>query len=330
MKGIEQKIEENIYIDRHKIVTAKAHIMNLSIEEEINLSTEMKRFSASQGFPVITELKTYEDNAVAKASGNISWSMAFAYAALELINANQLIPTSPYLAPNNITIPWSNIRKGSGGTRSTFSFPKCAVPMPNTVIKPKLQGNDYNFTLFNPDLFVSHMEIPNAHEDIKEALYDAIDCFKAELYRPTLTMLGKAVEGAWIELGVSLTSYAIENMNDVEKNMKLKDKLMGFDSIANKVEKIIDLYSSHHKDWFDGLRKETNIQAHYISGLQNWTELVRKSRNAIHFGVQLDTEINYEKTAIILLASIDNFKTIYALKSAADNAVPSLSPHLKV
>jgi hypothetical protein len=299
--------------------------MNLSIEEEINLSTEMKRFSASQGYPAISELKTYEDNAVAKASGYISWSMAFSYAALELINANQLIPTTPYLAPNNITIPWSNVRPGHGGTKSTFSFPKCSVPMPNSVIKPKLQGNANNFTLFDPDLYVSHMEILNAHEDVKEALYDAIDCFKTELYRPSLTMLGKAVEGAWIELGVSLTSYAIQNTNDVEKNTKLQEKLMGFDSIANKVEKIIDLYTSHHKDWFDGIRKETNIQAHSISGLQNWTELVRKSRNAIHFGVRLDTEINYEKTAIILLASIDNFKTLYALKRAADNAVIPVS-----
>ena len=41
MNSIEVKIEE------HKIIIAKDHIMNLSIEEEINLSTEMKRFSAS-------------------------------------------------------------------------------------------------------------------------------------------------------------------------------------------------------------------------------------------------------------------------------------------
>lgn len=80
-----------------------------------------------------------------------------------------------------------------------------------------------------------------------------------------------------------------------------------------------------YKDWYDDIRKETNIQSGQLAGLHNWSDLIRKSRNAIHFGVKLDTEINYEKTAVILLASIDNFKLIYALKDAADKG--NASPH---
>ena len=318
MNSLEEKIEKKIVIDRHKIIIAKAYLMNLSSDEKIELALEMNRFATSQGFPPIDELKVFEENALVKASGYISWCRAFSHAALELINSNQLIPSTPYLAPNNITIRWSSAQPGHGGTKSSITFSKGSIPTPSAVLKPNFQAVDHNFTLFSPDLFVAHMEIQNAHDDVIEALYDTIDCFKKELYRPSLTMLGKAVEGAWIELGVSLADYAVRYGHDVKKNEALQDTLKGYDKIASKVEKVIQLYSSHHKDWYDDIRRETNIQSSQLAGLQNWSDLIRKSRNAIHFGVKLDTEINYEKTAVILLASIDNFKLIYALKRAAD------------
>lgn len=317
--SIKEKIEKNISVNRHMIIVAKGYLMNLNSFEEINLLNEVKNFTATQGFPELKVFQLQDANLAPQLTGYISWSIAFSYAVLELINANQLISTTSALAPNNITVQYSSVVPGAGGRKGPWTFSNLVIPTPSKVIRPPYNSELSNFTLFDPDLFIEHMEIPNSHEDVREALRDTIVCFKKELYRPSLTMLGKAVEGAWIELGVSLAEYAARHGHDVKKNEALQETLRGYDKIASKVEKVIQLYSSHHKDWYDDIRKATNIQSSQISGLQNWSDLIRKSRNAIHFGVKLDTEINYEKTAVILLASIDNFKLIYALKDAADN-----------
>lgn len=314
-----ESIEKDISVNRHMIIVAKGYLMNLNSSEEINLLDEVKNFTATQGFAEMKVFQLQDPSSAPQLTGYISWSIAFSYAVLELINANQLISTSAHLAPNNITVQYSSLVSGRGGDKGSWTFTNLAIPTPSKVIRPLYKGELSNFTLFDPDLFIEHMEIPNSHEDVREALSDTIVCFKQELYRPSLTMLGKALEGAWIELGVSLAGYAAQRGHDVEKNEALQDKLRSRENFSNKVEKVIQLYGSHHKDWYDDIRKETNIQSGQLAGLHNWSDLIRKSRNAIHFGVKLDTEINYEKTAVILLASIDNFKLIYSLKGAADN-----------
>ncbi|MDQ0272748.1 hypothetical protein [Cytobacillus purgationiresistens] len=62
----------------------------------------------------------------------------------------------------------------------------------------------------------------------------------------------------------------------------------------------------------------TNIQPVHLQEIRIWTDVVREARNAIHFGAKLNTDNNYEKTGMILLASISHFKTIYYLKKMLD------------
>ncbi|KZE67995.1 hypothetical protein AWM68_17645 [Fictibacillus phosphorivorans] len=317
-------IKKNILVDRHKIIVAKNYILEQDTVV-IEIENLLNKFTSSQGYPMITTFVIHEsvplEEQVQQASGFISWYIAFSQAILELIHNNYLLVTNQQLYPyNGLQINWTTVVPGYGGRSASWNFTEYIVLIPSQVKKSFTQLNN-NFTLFDVDLFISKLEIDNAHPDVIEAIIDTITCFKKELYRPTLTMLGKAVEGAWIELGISLLNYAINQNIDEEKNNQLLERLMGPDSFAFKVSKVIDLYSSHYKDWFKPVKVDTNIIPSQLAEIKIWTDVVREARNAIHFGAKVNSDNNYEKTAIILLASISHFKTIYSLKLSADTLV---------
>jgi hypothetical protein len=317
-------IKQRILVDRHKIIVAKSYILEQELAV-IEVGTLLDKFTKAQGYPMITTFVIHDsvpiENQVQQASGYISWYIAFSQAILELIHNNYLLVTSQQYYPyNGLQINWTTVVPGSGGMSASWNFSEYTVMTPSRVQKSFTQV-DKEFTLFDVDLFVSKLDIDNAHPDVIEAIIDTVTCFKKELYRPALTMLGKAVEGAWIELGISLLNHAINQNIDEDKNNQILEKLMGPDSFAFKVSKVIDLYSSHYKDWFKAIKVDTNITPSHLTEIKLWTDVVREARNAIHFGAMINSDNNYEKTAMILLASISHFKTIYSLKLSADTLV---------
>lgn len=319
---VEREIREKVFVNQHKVVTAKNFILNQN--GIVDVPVALDQFTRTQGYPkaqqVVIHNNTNVDEQIKQASGYLSWYIAFSQAILELIHANYLIPSSQQMYPysNNLTIGWTTVVPGSGGTTSSWSFNDFAIMVPSQLKKSLHQTNNQQFILFDVNLFVANLDINNAHDDVLEALEDAISCFKKELYRPSLTMLGKAAEGAWIEMGISLLDYAIANEIEVTKNNQLKEKLMGPDSFVFKIEKVASLYLSHYKDWFNEIRINTNTTPSHLQEIRIWTDVVRESRNAIHFGVKLNAENTYEKAAMILLASISHLKTMYNLKEVAD------------
>ncbi|MCU5545128.1 hypothetical protein OCB14_26290 [Bacillus cereus] len=325
---VKRDIEQDITINRQRIIIAKQYIM--SQEGVIDTVALLDTFTRSQGYPVPSQVVIHEsisiEDQIKQASGYLSWYMAFSTAALELINSCCLIPIGQQTYPidNSLRITYTTVTTNSGGgMTSAWSFNDYMIPIPIRIRKTLIPQEEQVFTLFDTDLFISNLDIGNAHNDVVEALHDTINCFKRELYRPSLTMLGKAVEGAWIELGISLIDYAISIQKDVDRNSQLKEKLMGPDSFAFKVEKVIDLYTSHYRDWFNQIRIETNIQPPSLRSIKVWTDIVRESRNAIHFGATVNSENNYEKTSMLLLASVSHFKTLYFLKQAANTHTSS-------
>lgn len=320
---VEKEIRESVSVNPHNIMIAKKFIHNQS--NIIEVSSLIDQFTATQGYPKIHQIVIHEsaniEDQIKKASGYLSWYMAFSHAILELVHANFLIPLNQQMYPfsNNLSIGWTTVVPGSGGHSSTWSFNDYTILVPSHLKKSIVQTSHQQFILFDVNLFISNLDIRNADEEVIEALKDTISCFKQELYRPSLTMLGKAVEGAWIEMGISLLDYAISKNIEIEKNTRLKERLMGPDSFVFKIEKVTDLYSSHYKDWFNEIKAITSINPSQLQEIKIWTNVVRESRNAIHFGVKVSSENTYEKTAIILLASISHLKTMYYLKKIADD-----------
>ena len=85
------------------------------------------------------------------------------------------------------------------------------------------------------------MEIKNIHAEVKESLEEAVRCFRNELYIACLAMLGKASEGAWIELGIKLADTAqsagLPNAKKIKET--LEDQYVG---IGKKILETLRLY----------------------------------------------------------------------------------------
>lgn len=318
--SVEKRIRDNISVNRQKVITAKAFIMNLN-DEVIDTFNALKHFTSSQGFPKPIEFVIHHsvdiDEQIRNTSEYLSYKRAFLEGLIELIHSNLLFPLDGRLNSPGESIKWTTVVPGQGGTTSSWNFGYLTLPVPSQVQK-SFSKVSTDFTLFEPDLYIKNLQVNNADEEVLEALSDSIECFKVGLYRPSLAMLGKAVEGAWIELGISLSKYAISIEKELEKNENMIENLKGQQGIAKKVDWITNLYISHYKDWFKLIFTKTDIKPFDLREAQNWTNIVRESRNAIHFGVKPSTENNYEKTSIMLLVAVKYFKMFYSIKEKAD------------
>ena len=313
-------INEEVNVTRTIVILAKRYILQLD-SSQIDIASELPKFLNLHGYPypgqVNVHFSIFDEKQITKVAGYLSYSIAFSEAILELIHSNYLIATSQYSYTNGFTIPWTNVFHGNG-TSSSWNFTHYVTGVPSNV-KRALSFENEKFVLFDADLYITELSINNAHTEVIEALKDTIDCFKNELYRPSLTMLGKVVEGAWIEMGISLANLAIKLGFDKEKNENLIENLQGQEGFNKKVEKIVSFYSSHHKDWFKDLRNTSGIQINHLTEIRVWTDVVRESRNAIHFGAVPTTPNTFEKASTLLLAASKNLQTLYKLKLESDN-----------
>ncbi|ALC87395.1 hypothetical protein AM499_17420 [Bacillus sp. FJAT-22090] len=319
----QQMINDQVNVTRTIVILAKKYILQLNTTH-IDIANELPKFLSLHGYsdPGVVNVhdSIFDEKQITKVAGYLSYSIAFSEAILELIHSNYLIATSKQQYPYNssgYTISWTTVIQGYGGTNSSWNFNHLITEIPSKV-KRALSIKNENFVLFDADMYITELNLNNAHIEVIEALRDTIDCFKNELYRPSLTMLGKVVEGAWIETGISLANFAIKQNNDKEKNEVLIEYLQGPDGFNKKVEKIVNLYSSHHKDWFIDLRKKSGIQISHLVEIRIWTDVVREARNAIHFGAIPTTPNTFEKASTLLLAGSKNLKTLYNLKLEAD------------
>ena len=132
-----------------------------------------------------------------------------------------------------------------------------------------------------------------------------------------MAMLGKAVEGAWIELGCSLsrTITARDHNHDEFESMMRGDD-WGF---ARKIQEILSL--CRRKEWVGSVLRDADVRLPEIEEIASWSHTVRDARNAIHFGVRPVVGNNYEKVAVLLLAAARHLQSIYLLKRIADKLV---------
>lgn len=239
----------------------------------------------------------------------LSWSLAAKEAIWSLIHAGYLIPLAD-LDENPPSIGWT-----TGGTSSVWTFEELTIPFPHQVRRaPSSIGSNDQF-LAEPDLYLNMLGIPNMHVDVASAFREAVKCFRHELFTAALTMLGKASEGAWLELGVSLLAYVPSNQQPMFSKQRaiLEDPMMG---TYRKIEAVLTVFD--RQDIFRPLSTLSGIKQRELRAVAVWSDSVRDSRNTIHFGVSPATPNTYEKVAALLIGTAPNVKTLYRLKEFAD------------
>lgn len=250
-------------------------------------------------------------NAVADA---LSWRLAAGEAIWSLIHAGMLFPLSEARgdAPS---VGWTTVIPGSGGTSAGWRFDEYTLPVPGRLQRAHSLVGAPNQFLAEPDLYLHSLGVAGMHSEVAQSFREAVKCFRAELFTASLAMLGKASEGAWLELGASL--LRLVPSTDEQKYSKqrnaLEDPMMG---PLRKVEVVLAIYD--HQELFGPITKASGVRLQELRTVAIWSDAVRDSRNTIHFGVTPTTPNTYEKVAALLIGAVPHIRILYRVKEAAD------------
>jgi hypothetical protein len=313
-----QEIIKRTIVSEQNIIIAKAYIISLSHNEQYDTKEVANKFASEQGRgkPTEIQLRIPEslDASLAQASGYFSDILSFSEAFWLLVYEGVLW-ASEQSTNIDTNISWTTIIHGSG-QRGDIYFEEFSSKIPNNfVFAPSYRFTDRK-TLFDPDLFIIETKLQEfADSEVIEAIQDSINCFRKELYRPAVVLLGKAMEGAWIELGISCAN-SIPAESGFNKD-RFIEAMKDDSSIMKKIEKILDLYN---KSYTEGIRSNSGIRYQELKSIALWSDILRESRNSIHFGVKPVVPNTYEKVAVLLLAAAEYLPKIYYIKTTADQS----------
>ncbi|HML39404.1 MAG TPA: hypothetical protein PKD23_01860 [Bellilinea sp.] len=321
---IYERINTSVKLDQAKYMIAKQFLLSAVINVRIiDILNILNRFLATNEAitPSIIVINPQWDSTaeIQKAILSITYKACFCEAVYSLIHSGFFLPDGDLISVET-HISNTTIRPGyrEGGSSGGWYFQDWVFKIPGRL---RVSGfvQEADSVIAVPDIFLKQLNIPNLHSTVQDALYDAVRCFRAELYTPCLAMLMKATEGAWTELGLSLINFLPQELQI--KHGKLKDSIISpYSSAAKIIKEVVELYEK--QDLYGELRKKSGVNTEKIRDVSEWSNRVRENRNAVHYGVSLDFPNNYEKVATMLLGVPTHFKTIYGL-IASCNQMPN-------
>lgn len=313
----EAEIRSRTNVTNQIVTFAKAFLYNLDGIGPYNPSHLIQEFAKNQGYGLPEKVVLHPNvdpyPSIEQTAGYARCTMALAEAMWVLIYSGYFWYFSP-IERGRIDQQWTTVVPGGGGTTSGWTFNDLSYDLPRELWKTPSHRADKSEILTDPDIFLNKAHIQNANEEVIEAIGDAILCFKHGLYRAAVTMLGKAMEGAWIEMGCSITEASLQGIERKERIIqRLQDDSV---SVPAKVKQILDVYKN--RDLCGDIIKETEISPSSMEGIVVWSNVLREARNAIHFGVKPTIPNSYEKVSVLLIDGAKNFSLMYRIKDVSD------------
>jgi hypothetical protein len=307
-------IIENVAVTRQKVGIAKRYVLN---HFNANTTELLDAFGRQMDASITSAVVVAEDGDTTtpdlkKVAEALTWRLAACEAIWGLVHANLLLPSQDHFDPIT-SITWTTSRNSVG-----IDFRELCVPVPGHVMWAPSQHCRERQSLSDADLYLQELNIPGLHPTVEQALREAVHCFRHELYLASLAMLGRACEGTWTELGLSLARAAMDL--GYSRAEKLREMLVApKPGIAAKIDEVVKLYSGQ-KALFRGITEDSEIKLYELESARTWTDLVRESRNSIHYGTEASMSNSYEKVAVLLIAAVTHLKTLYRLIQAANKA----------
>ncbi|TWI13523.1 hypothetical protein [Aerolutibacter ruishenii] len=311
------EIERRISVTPQRVTIAKGIILNLARTNNSSdrLVEELLQANAAElPRPVIVHAKTDTAGQVSAAAEALSWILAGKEAIWSLIHSGYLLPLSANLTGEDaIPVQWTTVIPGSGGESSSWRFDATKLPIPNLVRRAPSLENGEDLFLSEPDLYLRTIGVDTMHGDVVGAFREAVKCFRSELYTASFAMLGKASEGAWLELGEALVDV-IPNADEGRYSRQRDVLLDPMAGTMKKIEAVLAIYD--HQDLFGPVAKACEVRLKDLRLVQVWSDAVRDSRNTIHFGVKAAVPNTYEKLAALLIGAAPHIQTLYRVRDA--------------
>ena len=299
-------IASEIRVERADLVAAKAFILQGNEVWTFRVSQEWGRAVAGGEPPAVFRLSEGDPSAIARQYARFfSAQMAVFQAVWELVAVALLVPATSQIERRKFSVQWTTGRNSGG-----FDVLELGVPCLEEFARPTAPRETI---LTDGDLYLAGLPTTSLHHGVKDALWMAVACFRAELFVPAVAMLGAATEGAWIELGRSLVARHPDEA-PCKKAMKiLEGDVAAIRQIVNTITE--QLYA--RQDLFDDCAKSSGVSLDRLREIATWSHTVREARNVLHWGVSPNPGNTYEKVAVLLMSALQNVGDLEKLRVAS-------------
>jgi len=310
-----KSILEGIKTTRQLVTLAKAFLLHPSRRQEFRPEDIAGEFAAGQGYPpvkvVVLHPSVEVEGQLAQVAGRLSCVLAFGQALRELIGEGYYMFHGEWkhFATSQ---DWTTVGSGQSGG---WSFDEIKHSLPYWASRSPFFDLLVSEPFTDPDIFAINSGLEAAHPDVVEAIRDATLCLRHGLYRPAVTQLGKAMEGAWTELGLALARTLPSGnpeRDKAERNMASEDR-----GLARKIADVRGLYAK--RELVESVIRDSGIRPEELDSSVLWSDVLREARNAIHFGTRPAVANTYEKVVVLFLDGAKCLTMMYKIKKIADS-----------
>lgn len=170
--------------------------------------------------------------------------------------------------------------------------------------------SDEKDELNDANLYLRNLGNVTLYPGIEAALRQSLLCLRHDLYDPAAAMLGAAVEGAWVELGVALVSAAGKT-NTGQPGKAIQNDRTG---IKDRIDAVCKLYE---RDLYEELWNATEIKPRGLQEIAAWADVVRDSRNVLHWNATAKPNNSYSKVTTLLMAALSQLEKLHRIRDAA-------------
>lgn len=309
---IEAAIRSKVEVTPALVLQAKAHLVtHASGDTPQMVNAFVNDLGAALISPVVIHAAADHEAVVADVARYLSCQQAAREAIWALIGAGTLVPRTGAMDGPDLGIAWTTVIPGSGGESSGWRFGQ-AIPVPASVSLAS-SGPTH---LTDGDLFLATLALSDLDATIVESLRSAITCFRHDLYLPAQVMLGRAAEGAWTLLGEALVAAAPTESAAIALGRDLA-KGIHFGRLPAQVT---TLYTHAA---YAAVVAGSAVSHRDLRNATVWTDALREARNAVHHGVEAPVPATWEATAALLMGTVPNIRSLWAVTLTARAAAPS-------
>jgi hypothetical protein len=222
--------------------------------------------------------------------------LAFYQAVWELVSAGALIPAG---TPSSWEASLAS-RTSHGGCGIPLKSIRCSFPqaIERMPLAPGVPTD--------PDVFLQGINCATLHPGIREAIAQALGCFRRGLYMPATVMLAAAAEATWTECGVAVA----KKLGNAKLDGVVSDPLASIAKIVTETRKALEQP--------DGkvLLKAAGQHIAKVSDAEVWTTALRDRRNALHWGKAKSFIADHSETGTLLMGSPLHLGTLEAIRAA--------------
>ena len=202
---IRARIEVSDYLENRAMAFARSYAESPTI----NSWSLVPAFCAAEGSPPPGTLDIStpesEQQAIDTWAAHASRYIAIVEATWRLLHEGHFLRAAPSL--NRVSIEFGYRRRNTSAGLNPPPIEPLQLPQ-HLIVAPSRTLGKTRSAFVRPEELLSPLIEADAHEEVLEAAKDALECFRARLFRPAIVLLGKAAEGAWTELCLSLSECA--------------------------------------------------------------------------------------------------------------------------